>query len=101
SAPLRHPPSPPTRRSSDLTAQELAACGGVVEQIADFDARADVAGSGLRIGDRSAAVGYLVGGVIRIDAAENAGMADGADARQRRSEEHTTELQSRENLVCR
>src|SRR5690606_41368119 len=85
SADVRHPArlSFPTRRSSDL----LAGAAGAVRR-------------GLR-----PAVGTVArtpAGVERRPGADrgSAGPAAGAN-REPRSEEHTSELQSRENLVCR
>src|SRR5690606_40969624 len=79
----------PTRRSSDLGAERADVHVGTAAQLLPLRGRAAVdqrephalsdSETGLRIVD---ALGYLVGQLLR-------------------SEEHTSELQSRENLVCR
>src|SRR5690606_41081014 len=85
SAPARHLPSFPTRRSSDLGhlagARVIAEVGGVVGRV---------------VGERglSCRLGGDEFGVLLPDHDLESGMA-------LRSEEHTSELQSRENLVCR
>src|SRR5690606_42105786 len=90
----------PTRRSSDLrgfdAAELTVTLAGVLERGGKLDARRAVAQANL---DSLAPQRETV----RLDL-----MAEVArrylavtDARQQRSEEHTSELQSRENLVCR
>src|SRR5207302_10428997 len=80
----RPPPSFPTRRSSDLhcAACHCAACHGAASDGAASDGRASPDHGGTDILERAHSPmrrRYL----------------------QLRSEEHTSELQSRENLVCR
>src|SRR5690606_41050496 len=88
-AALRHLRSFPTRRSSDLDLEiaraEMTAMGGAGED-GDFRMRVRAPFSGV-ISER----GFVPGG--RVEA--------GAPLFTVRSEEHTSELQSRENLVCR
>src|SRR5690606_40173140 len=91
---LRDLPSFPTRRSSDLLYGRLHQALGALP--ADrLDADADLHGGlGGRLADRGQLVvprGRLAGGAE----------ADLLEALRERSEEHTSELQSRENLVCR
>src|SRR5690606_41623476 len=83
------PPLPPTRRSSDLPAAH--------------------AGRRLPYGPRrSPALGYVLRGESTTYFAGDTGLFDEmadvvgpCDVALLRSEEHTSELQSRENLVCR
>src|SRR5690606_42019180 len=92
SGPLRHLHSSPTRRSSDLHAlaqfagpgHEIQALGFLVLVLAVHRARHVDGSSWSCLGCASSSV--LIG----------AGMPSAT-----RSEEHTSELQSRENLVCR
>src|SRR5690606_41686293 len=78
----------PTRRSSDLAAVErlrgLVAGDRVQGVVAQVPAQARAAAPGLQVGE----VDPVVGRLVPVEAAG-------------RSEEHTSELQSRENLVCR
>src|SRR5207249_11286953 len=74
----------PTRRSSDLD---------VVEDAADDARLGEAAGRGGRPGHGRRGRGRLVGVV--------GGAALGVGAGQARSEEHTSELQSRFDFVCR
>src|SRR5205085_11729019 len=96
-AALRHPHSFPTRRSSDLHPFAIAAIAdlggrGAVPQVAAGGPgdRVEVALGGVRrqLAERTAAVGQ------RPDLLDEVG-------RIGRSEEHTSELQSQSNLVCR
>src|SRR5690606_41246024 len=77
-------PSFPTRRSSDLAGHDVA--------------EREVVLAGALLGD----LVHLGLGVVDdvVDLAV-AGVAHLGDVRADRSEEHTSELQSRENLVCR
>src|SRR5690606_42159501 len=84
------PPSFPTRRSSDLTPQVAALVAAseneehpwlAVEYIRGLTLKEFVETRGPLTGAHAATLGLLVAGA--------------------RSEEHTSELQSRENLVCR
>src|SRR5690606_41458024 len=84
---LPHLPSFPTRRSSDLA--DGAAPGGDRRLGAPRDL-GPAGGGRLRAPHRLREPGKPAARA-RVDAA----------ARVRRSEEHTSELQSRENLVCR
>src|SRR5690606_41695958 len=94
-------PSFPTRRSSDLGGRPLAALEGGA---GGEDRALDVLGS--RLGDDTdlGAVGGaqdragLTGGGRHPGAVDEQGR--GALSHGSRSEEHTSELQSRENLVC-
>src|SRR5690606_40848412 len=83
----RHLPSFPTRRSSDLAAGLFRHRRAGFPALADL-LRRDQAGQRLGRGDLHGA-----GDGIR--------RPDRTQARRPRSEEHTSELQSRENLVCR
>src|SRR5690606_41907118 len=85
----RHLPSSPTRRSSDLAGPARSA--GPAQAAGPARAAAQAAGPA-----RAAA---QAAGPARA-AAQAAGPARAA-APAPRSEEHTSELQSRENLVCR
>src|SRR5690606_40863270 len=89
----------PTRRSSDLrTVQGGQQGADLVDLARDVDDQQRV-GAGIRgdaaarrqeaTADRGTAAGTTAGGEL------------GAFGQQVRSEEHTSELQSRENLVCR
>src|SRR5690606_41234031 len=87
----RHLPSFPTRRSSDLLA-DVAACPATRRQPAAAPAE-----------PRRAALPDEPPGTLRITEPLD-GPAPAARERGElagRSEEHTSELQSRENLVCR
>src|SRR5690606_41092596 len=95
----RHRPSFPTRRSSDLLpaltealddAHARDARGGWPPLLADLCRRAGCRGAEARLSGR-AGPGARLAPRLR----------SGAFAAGRRSEEHTSELQSRENLVCR
>src|SRR5690606_39872152 len=92
--------SSPTRRSSDLL-QRMLAVEGAAEALG-------------RVGDQLEAVlvadrldGRVVGGLAeQVDGDDDAGLQPALGDRRldgglQRSEEHTSELQSRENLVCR
>src|SRR5690606_42095145 len=90
----RHPPSFPTRRSSDLAApraQRKAAAELVLAQAA-LDHQDAVAGEQVRV---------VLQGLGEEGAFDPAAAVVELDEGLRRSEEHTSELQSRENLVCR
>src|SRR5690606_42081339 len=91
SSPPHHPAlhSFPTRRSSDLIALDDLLCGCA----ARFDTRA--AQAGIRLNVSTDAQGWLSADRHYLDRML-ANLVDNA-----RSEEHTSELQSRENLVCR
>src|SRR5690606_40306952 len=94
SGPLHVLPAVPTRRSSDLS-PALKRAGSM---------RVRTAGPGLRSGARLEAEQGADRVVPRLGASGRAGLAaggPGADHTGFRSEEHTSELQSRENLVCR
>src|SRR5206468_11395036 len=87
----------PTRRSSDLAADAAAAIGVKVGQIVK---------SLVFLVDGEPTMA-LVAGDNRLDEAKLAAAAGGAHVERpdgdavRRSEEHTSELQSRSDLVCR
>src|SRR5690606_39828023 len=90
----------PTRRSSDLSTTTTASVLAVVVVLGVLSfvtlaRRSDVRGAGA-----------LSGETVRRDRAARAGRRQAADdepavTAAERSEEHTSELQSRENLVCR
>src|SRR5207249_11102433 len=93
SAPLLHPHSFPTRRSSDLLRRAPTAARCRLPAIA---------AAGFGSGSRAAS-----GQLLRVPpaaaraASRRARRAGEGPARYRRSEEHTSELQSRFDLVCR
>src|SRR5205085_5686240 len=94
----RNPPSSPTRRSSDLlkeTRRMSATAAPAATDRSDF--RTVTVGGAL--------VGLVTGvAVVLVVAASRtlaAGVAHDGDACHERSEEHTSELQSQSNLVCR
>src|SRR5690606_41758582 len=93
SRPPRGPPAFPTRRSSDLAAvQELARAGARCVSLG-----LDAADAAVHDGERGETGSFA----RTLDAARWVREA-GLDLRiLTRSEEHTSELQSRENLVCR
>src|SRR5690349_24237251 len=86
---IRPPPRStlfPTRRSSDLFGKEDVT---------------DIAQVHHALGDIDAGARYI-GAVVHVgDAANGPGVNAHANAQSRRSEEHTSELQSRRDLVCR
>src|SRR5690606_41346654 len=91
----------PTRRSSDLEAAggaKRALQVGAVGGIEQFEIAAD------RVGDVTGVGGARIGGVDISERAIGLSRPDwpgqGSGERAQRSEEHTSELQSRENLVC-
>src|SRR5690606_40544657 len=91
---LRHRHSVPTRRSSDLTVRS----GEGERERDDRRDQAERLGHGETENQAAAhlGVGSRVAQSTLQVVAENQAHADGG-----RSEEHTSELQSRENLVCR
>src|SRR5690606_41315743 len=77
----------PTRRSSDLTVEQVQA---TQEKLREVSSTTEIAATDMLDGlDRA------IGMIDQLDAV----VAEGKD--EARSEEHTSELQSRENLVCR
>src|SRR5690606_42011968 len=84
----RDPHSFPTRRSSDLAAENSHA-------LARGDLQVQVAQCRLGL------AGIAEGQSAAFDLAAQAAGGEARPALLRRSEEHTSELQSRENLVCR
>src|SRR5690606_39795016 len=97
----RHLPSLPTRRSSDLLSKHCVNAGEfpgrrAAEQVVEREHRVSLAAAeiGLELHDRITA---LTGQALY--AADQ--KAFQALRQKGRSEEHTSELQSRENLVCR
>src|SRR5690606_42048318 len=88
---LRDPPSFPTRRSSDLQ-DEVTACRERVDGVLAAHAAAQEAARAILHNDHGVEAPGLV--AARPDQMCKALVAV-------RSEEHTSELQSRENLVCR
>src|SRR5690606_39678525 len=100
SAPPRHPPSFPTRRSSDLVAILQY---GNADAYATFEQTDRAFELQLKPGGP-----FLDGGGRRIEEHAEGKLPEslharvaGRAAQMGRSEEHTSELQSRENLVCR
>src|SRR5690606_39789871 len=87
---LRSLPSFPTRRSSDLAVRLLAGRSAAARAAGRGDLSGRAQQPARRIRHRAD---------CRAPAAGRAGRA--ARHGDRRSEEHTSELQSRENLVCR
>src|SRR5690606_42123799 len=89
---LRDLPSVPTRRSSDLRIHQLEPFGFHGDALAIQ--KAD---------DRVQRFRHAVAALVRIEADHHrvTDQLAGAKAERDRSEEHTSELQSRENLVCR
>src|SRR5206468_12145771 len=88
----------PTRRSSDLRVGGRA----VAEEVLARELRAERGVDPVELGEGIGArvLGARVTGqrLQRLRAEERRAQADGEDAR---SEEHTSELQSRSDLVCR
>src|SRR5690606_40719783 len=78
----------PTRRSSDLSSCKAEAYASVLQQW-----KQRCALEAMAAGNKARADG--------IDNGADAGVVDGIWITPGRSEEHTSELQSRENLVCR
>src|SRR5690606_41009524 len=94
-------PSFPTRRSSDLihAINVYPDARILVEREIVLTDAADVCGED-RVGARERCAGIQCD--VRRDVAELRDVADAARLEHfGRSEEHTSELQSRENLVCR
>src|SRR5690606_41017126 len=91
----------PTRRSSDLSgaggARRLSRRGAAPDKARDFEKQGQEKQSERHHEDRNLRIGLAgkVGGLGRADAGKKYASGD------YRSEEHTSELQSRENLVCR
>src|SRR5207302_8714024 len=91
----RDTPSLPTRRASDLRAAEEAPAEpaeGEEEPCAEGEERAEKRRAQARAQGRHAGP-RLIGPLVQTSGPIKRGPA--------RSEEHTSELQSRENLVCR
>src|SRR5690606_41146705 len=91
----RHLPAFPTRRPSDLI-------GEPAEQVQLESC--DAAAQAKALAVRAAAASAVVGRAAHADERELLGTdrpRAGASRFEVRSEEHTSELQSRENLVCR
>src|SRR5690606_41474987 len=89
-APPRRPHSFPTRRSSDLQATDSARFADGVAPHRPLGAQGVETGCDIAPPRRRGSVGITRGGAPQE-----------ADHPKTRSEEHTSELQSRENLVCR
>src|SRR5690606_41449023 len=86
----------PTRRSSDLAQQQLGLEETLLAQILGEAVISDVALIGYDLFlHEGPAIGML------FEARNNALLKRNLNDQRRRSEEHTSELQSRENLVCR
>src|SRR5690606_41961463 len=90
----------PTRRSSDLhAALEEAVAQPVQRQTGDAKHGNAADRLELEPGDQDLEIG---GNDLELDEVSLAQVGEGRHlARRGRSEEHTSELQSRENLVCR
>src|SRR5690606_41311895 len=80
----------PTRRSSDLSQVLVAKGDEVRRRLLPADQLAQDAQAGRQVAQR-----------VGEEVDEHDRDAGGLDLRHLRSEEHTSELQSRENLVCR
>src|SRR5690606_40852066 len=90
----------PTRRSSDLPSTSSEVKGESFEDsIRTFSSYVDVIIMRTKEAGRAAQAARLMNGIPRPVPVINAG--SGSDQHPTRSEEHTSELQSRENLVCR
>src|SRR5690606_40530741 len=95
----RHLPSFPTRRSSDL----IQALKDAFEEGLDIHAmtasemfKVPIEGMPSEVRRRAKAINFgIIYGISAFGLANQLGIA------RSRSEEHTSELQSRENLVCR
>src|SRR5690606_41856100 len=99
SAHHRDLPSLPTRRSSDLRIKKPSD-GSSPSPF--HKSKAEPEGSALQYFQRSApVVQFLLGNLHALAHLAQEGFLGGMDTRIQRSEEHTSELQSRENLVCR
>src|SRR5690606_40685541 len=86
----------PTRRSSDLPADFISVAGKRVVVLGGGDTAMDCNRTSIRQGATSVTCVY------RRDEVNMPGSRrEVQNAREERSEEHTSELQSRENLVCR
>src|SRR5690606_40543998 len=88
------PPCFPTRRSSDLVAGEAQRAG-----LVDRDPVADAVAEGLP--GEPGVLGEPRRGVAHGPSAGPLELDRGVPVEERRSEEHTSELQSRDKLVCR
>src|SRR5690606_40022834 len=86
----------PTRRSSDLVVDDVLVPATQVEGVVIVAIRHTPLGDGR---PRRAADGLLHRAILRVQTVEAVVAAHGQ--LPDRSEEHTSELQSRENLVCR
>src|SRR5207302_9310268 len=78
----------PTRRSSDLQVR-----------VCSCDGRKKVGPGGGIVGELD--LQFLRRAIENLDNGDGASIADLAGVAENRSEEHTSELQSREKLVCR
>src|SRR5690606_41632726 len=89
----------PTRRSSDLVAHVIA---GQVHHHVVIDGE-QLAQAAVQLGAVEAPQrdGAWIVGSLQLGRASQGQDSDGGSSAQGRSEEHTSELQSRENLVCR
>src|SRR5690606_41022018 len=98
---LRHAASLPTRRSSDLRRLR----GGATMQDNTNTFAAQVHGREIITGTKTRRVPLHALGDARVGVADDRAQAFDAILQRvlkaARSEEHTSELQSRENLVCR
>src|SRR5690606_41841785 len=95
SADRRHLPSFPTRRSSDLPQPRMTATGDATATAIIATLLQDRVKAG-----KSPHLLRPVKAAVVLQVAQVAGGQQRTDAGDR-SEEHTSELQSRENLVCR
>src|SRR5207302_9861510 len=93
--PTRHPPSFPTRRSSDLTPQEVSELLARITVVGKTEVN--------KVYDPACGSGSLLLKFAKVLGRENVRLGFfGQEVNlTTRSEEHTSELQSREKLVCR
>src|SRR5690606_41625568 len=84
----------PTRRSSDLGSMSSGASASPCPRRISSSAVGSAGGS-------SGLVAFAAGCSCASSPASSSGLVSSASPMKVRSEEHTSELQSRENLVCR
>src|SRR5690606_41172598 len=95
--PRRHPPLFPTRRSSDLA----ALAGALEPTLPDLNLEIIARWLGVEVTARHTAIGDCLTAARAFAMLFERLRIRGVRTLGERSEEHTSELQSRENLVCR